>query len=319
MTAPPVRWGLVGASTIASIRVIPAIRAAGGLIASVYSRNGRHAAEYAAGRGIPHATDSLDHLLDIVDAVYISSINTLHHPQTLAAAKAGRHVLCEKPIAVTVAQADEMIAACRKAGVVLAVNHHLRGSVLHREIRDIVRAGRLGRILSIRVMNAGYLPDELRTWRLDRSQGGGIALDKTVHDIDLLRFILDDEPIEVKAMTQETDLGAGTYDHTIVASLRFAKGTLAQLHDSFEVPFFVTELHVHGTAGTLVARDCLTGTPRGTLTIHDAAGDSDIPLAHDDLYRPGIEAFHLAIAGNGRPIASGEDGRAALAASLLVI
>ena len=97
-----------------------------------------------------------------VDIVYVSTTNELHRPQTLAAAAAGKHVLCEKPLALTVAEAREMVAACRAAGVVMGTNHHLRNAATHRAMRDAIAAGRIGRPLFARVFHAVYLPPTCR-------------------------------------------------------------------------------------------------------------------------------------------------------------
>lgn len=132
------------------------------------------------------------------EAVYVSGVNAAHRPQTLRALAAGRHVLCEKPLALTVAEADEMIAAVGRAGCVLAVNHHLRHNAVHRAIRRIVAENQLGTIRAASIVNAGWLPEALRTWRLS-GPGAGIALDKTVHDIDLLRYLLADDPVAITA------------------------------------------------------------------------------------------------------------------------
>jgi 1,5-anhydro-D-fructose reductase (1,5-anhydro-D-mannitol-forming) len=116
-----VRWGLIGASTIAREWMIGAIREAGGEVVSVMSSDPARAQRYAQENGIPRHTVRLDELLadEGIDAVYISTTNELHKAQTLAAARAGKHVLCEKPLALNLEDAREMVAACRQAGVVM--------------------------------------------------------------------------------------------------------------------------------------------------------------------------------------------------------
>ena len=203
-------WGLIGASTIAREWVIGAIRAQPGAeVAAVMSSSAARGADYAKANGIAKAYDSLDALLadPKVDAVYISTTNELHKEQTLAAAAAGKHVLCEKPLAMTVADARQMVAGCRNAGVVLGTNHHLRNAASHGAIRAAIRAGRIGTPLSARVFHAVYLPPHLQGWRLDRPDaGGGVILDITVHDADTLRFVLGDDPAEAIAFSQRGSL-----------------------------------------------------------------------------------------------------------------
>jgi 1,5-anhydro-D-fructose reductase (1,5-anhydro-D-mannitol-forming) len=123
--ARPLGWGLIGASTIAHEWVIDAIRAVpGNEVVAVFSTDPARGARYASDHRIPAHPASLPALLadPRVDSVYVSTTNELHKAQTLAAAAAGKHVLCEKPLALSVADAREMIAACAAAGVVLGTN-----------------------------------------------------------------------------------------------------------------------------------------------------------------------------------------------------
>ena len=135
-----VRWGLIGASTIAREWVIGAIRAKGGEVVSVLSSNAERGRAYAAKNGIARAATALDEILNdpAIDAVYISTTNELHRDQAIAAARAGKHVLCEKPLALSLEDACQMIAEARDAGVVLATNHHLRNAASHRAMRAAI-------------------------------------------------------------------------------------------------------------------------------------------------------------------------------------
>src|SRR5690606_32707707 len=101
---------------------------------------------------IPKAVTTLDALVNdpSVDAVYISTTNELHRDEVFAAAKAGKHILCEKPLATSLDDARAMVKAAKEAGVVLATNHHLRGAATHRAMRNAVAAGRIGRPLAAR-------------------------------------------------------------------------------------------------------------------------------------------------------------------------
>ena len=111
-------------------------------------------------------------------------------------------MLCEKPLALTLADARAIVHACRARGVTLGTNHHLRNAATHRAMREAILAGRIGRPLFARVFHAVYLPPHLQGWRIDKPEaGGGVILDITVHDADTLRFVLDSEPVAVSAMT----------------------------------------------------------------------------------------------------------------------
>ena len=137
------RWGLIGASTIAAQHMIGAFRANGGEAAAIMSTNADRAEGYAKKHGIVHATTSVKELVESpdVDAVYVSTTNELHRDQVFAAAAAGKHVLCEKPLALTLKDARAMVAECRKRGVVMGTNHHLRNAATHRAMREAIIAG----------------------------------------------------------------------------------------------------------------------------------------------------------------------------------
>src|SRR5438105_1094057 len=143
-TQTSIGWGLIGASTIARQYMIEAIRAQSGHdVVAVMSSSAERAKSFAADNKIAGAYDSLDALLadPAVQVVYVSTTNELHLPQVLAAAKAGKHVLCEKPLALNVDDAIAMVRACKDAGVVMATNHHLRNAVTHRKIRELLHSG----------------------------------------------------------------------------------------------------------------------------------------------------------------------------------
>jgi len=319
----PIRWGLIGASTIAREHVIDAIRAQpGGEVVAVMSSDAGRARDYAAANGIPHAGSDLAQLLarSDVDAVYISTTNELHLTQLLAAAKAGKHVLCEKPLALTVADARAMVEACRKAGVVMATNHHLRNAASHRAMREAIKSGRIGRPLAARVFHAVFLPPHLQGWRLDRpAAGGGVVLDITVHDADALRFVLDDDPVEVTALSQSAGMAKAGLEDGVMATVRFKSGAIAQLHDAFTVKHAGTGFEVHGTEGSLFARDVMTQRPIGTVTLRTAAGELALPLDGEGLYVRALRQFHAAIRGDGQPAATGADGVWSLATALAVL
>jgi 1,5-anhydro-D-fructose reductase (1,5-anhydro-D-mannitol-forming) len=316
-----IRWGLVGATVIGREWMINAIRDAGGEIAAVMSTDRDRGRVYAEEFGIPLAVTNLNNLFASgIDAVYISTTNERHRAETTAAAEAKIHVLCEKPLATNLADAQAMVAACRKAGVVMATNHHLRNAATHRAAHDIVRAGRLGRPLSARVVHAGYLPKHLQTWRLNNPvAGAGAILDLTVHDSDLLRFVLDDEPEAIATMAQNGGMAVEGIEDAAHSVIRFRSGLLAHLWDGFTTKYAETSLEVHGTDGSLVARDCMSQSPRGSLVIRTAAGDEPVRLDHQNLYVRGVRSFHDAIAGKGKPAATGEDGVVSLAVALAAL
>jgi 1,5-anhydro-D-fructose reductase (1,5-anhydro-D-mannitol-forming) len=312
-----VRWGLIGASTIARQFMIGAIRAEGGEVAAVMSSSADRAATYAKENGIPAAFAGLEDILAAdIDAVYISTTNELHLEQALAAAKAGKHVLCEKPLALTSAGAREIVAACKKAGVVMGTNHHLRNAGSHRAMRDAIASGRIGKPIAARVFHSVYLPENLQGWRIARPEaGGGVVLDITVHDADTLRFVLSDDPAEVSAFTQSAGMAAVGLEDGAMCIWRFKSGVIAQSHEGFTTKFAGTGFEVHGSEGSLIGRDVMTQKPIGSVMLRTAKGEEELTFDRGDLYARSLGLFHKAIAGEGAPSATGEDGVWSLAAA----
>lgn len=316
------RWGLIGASTIAHEWVIDAIRATGGEIVSVMSTRAERGKQYAADHGIAKSVTDLGALVGDadVDAVYVSTTNELHRPQAIAAARAGKHILCEKPLALTLNDAHAMVKAAREAGVVMGTNHHLRNAASFRAMRDAIAAGKIGRPLAARVFHAVYLPPHLQGWRLDRPDaGGGVILDITVHDADTLRFVLGDDPVEAVAFSQRGGMGKEGLEDAVMGVLRFKSGLIAQFHDGFTTKYAETGFEVYGTEGSLVGRNVMTQRPVGSVVLRNAEGEQELKLAPRNLYETALEKFHAAISGKGSASATGEDGVWSLATGLAVV
>jgi 1,5-anhydro-D-fructose reductase (1,5-anhydro-D-mannitol-forming) len=315
-------WGLIGASTIARQYMVDAIRAQQGHdVVAVMSSSLDRAKTFAGEQKIPSAYDSLDAVLQdpAVDVVYISTTNELHAAQAIAAARAGKHVLCEKPLALTLDDALAMARTCKEAGVVLATNHHLRNAATHRKIRELILAGAIGRPLFARVFHAVYLPPNLQGWRLDRPEaGGGVILDITVHDVDTLRFLFGSEPVEAMGMSQSASLAKHGLEDGAMAVLRFDNGALAQLHDAFTVKHAGHGIEIHGEAGSIVGRNVMSQRPVGDVLLRSEAGETPMPVNHEGLYLRGVAAFCSALKGQGGPAATALDGIRSLAAALAV-
>jgi 1,5-anhydro-D-fructose reductase (1,5-anhydro-D-mannitol-forming) len=316
------RWGLIGASTIASEHMIGAMRANGGEIVAVLSSDASRGQSYAATHGIPRSTTDLAALVQApdIDAVYVSTTNELHRDQVFAAAAAGKHVMCEKPLALTLADARAMVAECKRSGIVIGTNHHLRNAATHRAMRDAIAQGRIGKPLFARVFHAVYLPPHLQGWRIKTPRaGGGVILDITVHDADTLRFVLGDEPESVSAMVSRAGMGEAGLEDGVMGVVRFSGGVLAQFHDAFTTRYATTGFEVHGEEGSLVATDCMTQQPKGEVVLRTAGSAVPLSVIHENLYARSIRLFQDATAGAGAPAATGEDGVRSLALALATI
>jgi 1,5-anhydro-D-fructose reductase (1,5-anhydro-D-mannitol-forming) len=316
-------WGLIGASTIARQYMVDAIRAQrGNFVQAVVSSSQERADKFASELGIPAAYSSVASLLSDpkVQAVYISTTNELHFEQVIAAAAAGKHVLCEKPLALTADEAISMVRACRQAGVVMATNHHLRNAATHRKIRELIAQGAIGKPLFARVFHAVYLPPHLQGWRLDKPEaGGGVILDITVHDIDTLRFTLGSELVEVVGLSQTASMAKAGLEDGVMAVMRFANGVVAQIHDAFTVKHAGNGIEYHGEAGSIIGRNVMTQQPVGEVILRDAEGEKLIAIEHESLYARGVASFCAAMAGNGEPAATAEDGVKSLVGALAVV
>lgn len=319
----PLKWALLGASDIASTRMIPAMRALGHSVDVVQSSSSDWAGQFAQTHNIESATAEVEEAIDSpVDAVYISSYNDLHYSHALAALSAGKHVLCEKPMALSIDDAEKMATTAEEAGLILAVNHHLPFSPIHRATREAAESGRIGRVLSARISHAVLLPERLRGWRMGDARGGGVALDITCHDASVLNPLLG-RARRVAAMgVHVADWNSGTADDAVMTVLEYEKDgnrSLAQTHDAFNVGFETTSLTVHGTEGTLIARNAMTQDSVGSLELVSAKGSEELPVELGrDLYEIILDAFAGATEGNGAPTVSGRQGvetlRVALAA-----
>jgi 1,5-anhydro-D-fructose reductase (1,5-anhydro-D-mannitol-forming) len=310
--AGKVRWGLIGASNIAKQWLCGSInRHPDCEVVSVYSRNEARAAAFAKDLGLQRQSTSLtDFLADPgIDAVYISTTNEKHHDEAIAAAKAGKHILCEKPLALSVADAQAMVDAADEAGVVFATNHHLRNMETHRAIKNIITSGQLGQITSARIAFTVDLPDDLARWRLnDPAAGAGVILDLTVHNMDLLRFYFDANPVAVTAMGVTSGAAPKGIKDNVMTVWEFPGRLLVSCQDSFLVPFGGTAVDVHGTLGSVHGDNVLWQKPQGKVVLRDKAGIREIAVEHRIPYDRTIVDFVNAIRGSGTPSVSGEDG-----------
>jgi len=266
---------------------------------------------------IPHHCDSLSELLNQpqVTAVYISSTNQYHHEQVLAAAAAGKHVLCEKPLATDLDDAIDMVRACHIAGVVMGTNHHLRNAVTIRAMRAAIAGGRIGEPVSAIVSQPVFVGE--KEWRRQTpAAGSGVSFDVLVHGADAVRYILGQEPVEVCAMGRSSRSMVNAVNDSIMASYKFDGGALATLYADFNAAQGRTRIEIHGREGSIFGSDVLGKTPhhRGRVVLRLDGQDEDIAVESDESrYLLGINRFNAAILGTGQPACSGVDGLRSLA------
>lgn len=314
------RWALVGASRIASSYMIDALRQAGGDVVAVLSSDAGRGAQFANDNAIGKSFTDLNAMLVLpdVDAVYISTTNEKHHAQAMAGIAAGKHVLCEKPLAMSLADAVDMVDAAKQKGVVFATNHHLRNAGSHLAIREIIQSGRLGDVLSARVFHAVHLPEQLQGWRInDAAAGGGVIPDIVVHDADTVRFHLNEDPVSVVATATSSGLGQGVED-SVMSVWTMPSGATVQTHESFTHPHADTGIEIHGTLGSVVAKNVMTQQPVGEIWLTDETGRKQLHFSDHNLYARSVGLFCDAVRGQGTPSADGVDGIKSLAVALAV-
>jgi len=311
--------GFIGASQIAKNSMIPAfLENSECKLKSVYSTDLERGQEYAKANNIEQAAASVDALVNDseIHAVYISTTNELHHSQVLAAARAGKHVLCEKPLAMSIKDAQEMINVCRENNVVLATNHHLRNAPAIAKLKELVENGAIGQPIAARVFHAVYLRDDLQGWRINSPKaGGGVIMDIVVHDIDTLRFILGTEPTEVVSLSQNSGMADSVEDGNM-AVFRFSDDLLAQVHTSFTVRHAGNGIELHGTKGSLSVTGVLGRSPAAAIKLTNDQSEQQFNVEHQSLDLETVRLFINAIQGHGQPAASGEDGLISMMAAL---
>ena len=306
-------WGVIGAGGIADRRTIPEgiIPATNARLVGVMS-SGRERGDAVAAKYGVRAYGTVAELLadSEIGAVYIATPNHLHHDQCLAAAAAGKHVLCEKPLALTSAEAEAMANACRKAGVLLGAGFMMRFNPYHQRIREMIANGELGTIVFCRAQLTCWYPPMDHAWRQDPSLGGGGAImDLTVHCLDLLEMLLG--PIGEVSGYVERRVHDYPSDDTNALLLKFRSGAFGFVDCAFNIPDEASEnvLEVQGTLGCIKARMTVGQGPGGIVQVcalpnmgnyeaaqaRNSASYQPLELEPVNTYRSQIEAFSRSV------------------------
>jgi xylose dehydrogenase (NAD/NADP) len=310
------RWGLLGTARI-NRAVIPALRAsARNQLVAVASRSLDAASAYAREWGIERALGSYDALLSDpgIDVVYVPLPNGLHAEWTVRAARAGKHVLCEKPLAITVAEVDAIAAAARESSVAVAEAFMYRHHPQTSRVRDLVASGTLGRVRLVRGSFSFTLtrPHDVR---LDPAQGGGALWDVGCYPLSFARYVLGKEPLEVTGW-QHT--GPSGVDLTFAAQLRFPDDVLAQFDCSFETPFR-TSMEVVGEKASLVVTQPFKPGADARLVLNRGEETETIPTPLADLYQGEVENLADAVLLGKPPCVSLADSRGNVAAIVALL
>jgi predicted dehydrogenase len=306
MNENPLRLGVLGCADIAVSRVIPALRSSAKVVVqALASRDAAKAAQWARKLGVPAACPSYPELLqrDDVEAVYVPLVNSLHGAWTLAALQAGKHVLCEKPLALTVIEARRMIETARSEQRVLMEGFMYRHHPRTRRALELARGGEIGELASIESEFSYFLPDS-DGYLFDRERGGGALNDVGCYCVDLARAAAGGEPLEVFGAQL---LSPGGVDLSFSGLMRFAGGVLSSFHVSMkEEPRFGYRLV--GSRGLLEAPWAFVSFGRETRLILQKNEKAEVQsFPGIDEYR--LEFEHLAdvIRGVSEPLVPIED------------
>ena len=316
-----ISWGILGAGRIAESQMAPAIAAASGhQLIAVTRRDQAAAQQFADKHGAQRAYDNDETLLadPQVNAVYVATPPHLHVRQTIQAAQAGKHILCEKPLALDSGQARRMIDAARANRVTLMVCYYQRFNARHQRIKALVEEGAIGQVTAARISFSERFPPQPGVWHHDPDiSGGGPLMDLGVHCIDLLRYLCG--PAQSVAALVDTLVDKSPVADTATLLLQLTGGAQAVVTSHWTTanhdPERFNRVEIYGTEGTIVAAPIQAKDSAGALQLITADGVQDFavgpggPRPHVAL----LESFAATVAG-GRPNPiPAEEGLAGLA------
>jgi myo-inositol 2-dehydrogenase/D-chiro-inositol 1-dehydrogenase len=263
---------------------------------------------------VPKTTDDYTALLadPQIEAVLVASATNTHVEMSQAAAQAGKHVFCEKPISLDLGQIDETLAIVERAGVKFQVGFNRRFDASFARVREAVTSGEIGEPHIMRITSRDPAPPPIEYVKVS----GGIFLDMTIHDFDMARYLIGDEVVEVYAVggvRVDPKIGeAGDID-TAVITLRFQNGVIATIDNSREAVYgYDQRIEVFGSKGMVTAVNPLTDTV--TFSGRDGSRAASPPYFFVERYKPAflseLQAFFACIQEDTPPPVTGADGRA---------
>lgn len=274
-----VKWGVIGAAGIADRRTIPGIMLAKNAeLVHVMDVNKDAAERVRKKYNVARASTSEADLLNDpeVEAVYIASPVTYHYNQVIKAAAAGKHILVEKPVALTSAQSAELIDVCNRAGVKSASGFMMRYHAYHQKMKELISEGKLGDIVSARAQLTCWYPDMPGNWRQQKStSGGGALMDMGVHCIDLLEYIIGSRAVRTSAFTATKTFNYEVEDSALIM-FELNSGAFCHVDANFNIPDAAAKcrLEIYGTKGSMLAEGTIGQVEGGKL---------DVMLSNDNL------------------------------------
>jgi UDP-N-acetyl-2-amino-2-deoxyglucuronate dehydrogenase len=330
MTSLPVRTGLIGCGRIAVTHAIALDQLQEAEFVACCDSDEVRAREMAAAHNVPHVFNNVDTLLnsELVDAVLVCTPHPSHEAIVVAAARAGVHVLCEKPVSITLEATDRMIEETAKAGVQFGVIFQRRFWPAAQRIRTALDEGKLGNVTlgecSVRIhRNQEYYA--LDPWRGKwATEGGGVLMNQAVHSFDHFQWFMG-KPVEVYG--RYATLKHGAYidvEDTVAATVVFENGALGviQAASTFNKPDFGFRVSVHGDNGSTVSVWELPESQQGVNDIWTIPGEESLRVMweEEDKDKPGFPLFHIlqiqeflqSVAAGRAPAITGSDARNSL-------
>jgi predicted dehydrogenase len=305
-----IRYAVVGLGHIAQIAVLPAFAHAkrNSVLTAVVSDDSAKRREIARKYGLErtYSYAEYERCLEAVDAVYIALPNSLHAEYTIRAAKAGVHVLCEKPLAVTVSECRRMIQACRDHHAKLMVAYRLHFEEINLEVMDLIRKGRIG---EPKFFNSSFSltvrPGNIRT---KSKMGGGTLYDIGVYCINAARYLFRSEPIEVQAMSVNSGVGKlSEIDESTGALMKFKEDRLAAFVSSFNAADMATYL-VAGDKGQVRVEPAYEYAEGLAYELTVDGKKTKKKIGKRDQFAPELLYFSDCILHDRKPEPSGEEG-----------
>ena len=319
------KWGVIGSGGIAGRRTIPEgiTKAQNSELSVVFDINQQANAEVAKEYGAGQAA-SINELLDAdLDVIYVATPAHLHAEQVRACAEAGKHVLCEKPLGMTVAEAEGMIELCRQKGIKLGCAFMMRFVAQHQEALRLINEGRLGRPVYARAQLSCWYPPIEGAWRQDPATGGGGSLiDMGGHCIDLLEMFFG----RIARVSCFINNSVHNYksEDSATAMLCFENGALATVDTFFCIPDNSSKnvLELYGSNGSILAQGTIGQGPAGRMVafLEQDGKDYDAQQSRSaaeglaiepepvNTYQAEIEEFSRAVLEDREPVISGELG-----------
>jgi predicted dehydrogenase len=311
-------WGLLSTANINRSLIAPLRASSRNRLAAVASRDAAKGRAYAQKWKIERVFDSYEAMLASpdIDAVYISLPNKLHAEWAIRAANAGKHVLCEKPLATTLADVDAMTAAAKANNIVLTEAFMYRHHPQTLKVKEIIDSGKIGEVRLVRGSFTFTLTDRDNV-RVNAGLDGGSVWDVGCYPISYARTMIGAEPAEAQGMQVIGDSGV---DETFVGTMRFTNGAYAQFDSGFHAPFR-TNMEIVGSEGVIVIPRPFKPTDKETLYVGKASDQLE-PVeitGPEHLYIGEVDDMYDAIVKGAAPRVSLQDSRNNVATILALL